>query len=330
VTVVLVAGESELSLDYSYDPPVASVNEMSPVKGYEAGGELVTITGTHLELVTEVRFGTTTLTGAALTRSQDGTTIAFNAPAGTGKVTVVAVASSGNTTFDYTYEAAPAVVPTPDLALHLLNPNFGKKLSGHMVGMTAKDLKPGAEYTLNMYSKKVAMVTGTVSPDGSINGSMVIPAKACVPAGLHRLILESVDEAGKKYRSTVYVVLGAKCVLKAVIEQNEDLSWTVKGLLFDYQKWALTADSKSTLKAIKYWMKTASHVKVSGYTETDGKGKALLAINKLLAKKRAQTTVNHLKALGLKTKFWVNPVGAKQPVSTTQSKNRRVELTVRF
>ncbi len=330
VSVILIAGESELSLDYSYDPPVAAVNDVAPLSGFEAGGNLIVMTGSHLELVSEIKLGTSVIPNSALVRSQDGTTISFNAPAGTGKATLLITATSGSTSFVYTYSQAPTVVPTPDLALKLLNPNFGQKLSGQTVGMSAKDLKPGADYTLNMYSKKVPMVTGTVSPDGSINGSMVIPAKACVPPGLHRLILESVDEAGKKYRSTVYVVLGAKCALKAVIEQNEDLSWTMKGLLFDYQKWALTADSKATLKAVKYWMKTATRVKVSGFTETDGKGRTLMAINKLLAKKRAQVTVNQLKAQGLKAKFWVNPVGAKQPVSKVQSKNRRVELNIRF
>jgi outer membrane protein OmpA-like peptidoglycan-associated protein len=84
------------------------------------------------------------------------------------------------------------------------------------------------------------------------------------------------------------------------------------------------------LKAIKFWIKNAKHVKSSGFTETDGKGKALIAINKLLAKKRAQNIVNQLKALGLKAKLWINPVGAKQPVSKVQSKNRRVELIIRF
>ncbi len=330
VTVVLVAGESELSLDYSYDPPIASVNEMSPVKGYEAGGELVTITGTHLELVTEVRFGTTSLTGEALTRSQDGTTIAFNAPAGTGKVTVVAVASTGNTSFEYTYDSAPPIVPDAVQSLSLLNPNFGAKFSGHLLKMQATNLKPGSTYEINMYSHKVTMATGTVGIDGAMNISMPVPASACAKPGLHRMILDSVDGNGKPVRSMFYVVLGAKCVLNAVLTQNADKSWSVAGMRFDYQKWELTAASKSTLKSIKYWMRNASHVKVSGYTETDGKGKALQAINKLLAKKRAQTTVNHLKSLGLKSRFWVNPVGAKLPVSKVQSKNRRVELTVRF
>lgn len=330
VSVVLFAGESELTLDYSYNPPVAVVNDMLPVKGYEAGGNLVTLTGSNLELVTEIQFGTAILTGNSLTRSQDGTTITFNAPAGTGKVTVVAVASSGNTTFEYTYESVPPVLPDAVQSLTLLNPNFGATLSGHLMSIQATNLKPGSTFVVNMYSKKVNLLKRTVGSNGVVNISMKVPASACVKAGLHRMILDSVDGNGKSVRSMFYVVLGAKCVVDAVITQNTDQSWTLRGLRFDYQKWELTATSKSTLKAIKFWIKNAKHVKSSGFTETDGKGKALIAINKLLAKKRAQNIVNQLKALGLKAKLWINPVGAKQPVSKVQSKNRRVELIIRF
>ena len=329
VTVVLTASSGDLSFQYTYTsaPAVkATLANVAPAKGLKKGGNRVVVTGSHFELVKAVRFGAVTISEGNLTRSVDGTTISFNAPAGTGKVTVVLTASSGDLSFQYTYKNAG----NPDLLLSFMNPDFGEPMSGQRIRMAASELKPGATYTLNMYSKKVAMVTGTVSPDGSINGSMLIPDKACVAPGLHKLILESVDESGKKHKSTVMVVLGSKCLLNATAEKVKDGSWKVRGIRFDYKKWELTAQTKATLLALKPWLKTASKINVSGYTETDGKGMALKVANKVLAKKRALAIVNSFRGAGATNRFFVDPAGAKNPISNIQSKNRRVELSVRF
>ena len=56
----------------------------------------------------------------------------------------------------------------------------------------------------------------------------------------------------------------------------------------------------------------------------------LKAINKFLAKKRSLAVINYLKGLGLKTTMIPNLVGAEQPISTIQAKNRRVELSFHF
>lgn len=414
VTIVLTAGESQLQLDYSYDPVVATAASVAPETGRAIGGNIVVVTGTHLELVTEVRFGNTTISSANLVRNENGTSISFAAPAGSGKVKIILVAESGNMSFDYTYEApatvtttvttvapnngrasggniviatgthldlvsevrfgnvtisgedlvrnengttisfaAPAgsgkvtivlVAPSGDssieytyagsvdrgLQLSLVDPEFGKTFSGQKVRMTAKGLKPGADYTLNMYSKQVAMVTGIVSPDGSINSSMVIPAKACVKPGLHRMILESEDEAGEKYRSTIYVVLGENCALNALAVKAPDKSWNLKGISFDYRKWDLTQDKINTLIALKPWLQKAKSVTVAGYTHTDGKGVAMYKSNKILAKNRALAVAAIFKSLGLKAKFLVDPVGPKNPISKVQSKNQRAELKITF
>ena len=414
VSVVLVAGDSEIALEYSYDPIVADITDVAPTSGSAAGGNLVVVTGTNLELVTEVRFGTVLIASASITRSPDGKTLSFRAPAGTGKVNMVLETETGTASFEYTYTAAPPVLPEitgaqpssgpmvggnlvvvtgtnldlvsgiiwgelviasenltlsedgtsisfnapagsgkvavtvqttgddytfgytykvagePSLLLQIMNPEFGKKFSGLMIKMSGTNLKPGGGFTLDMYSKRVAMTAGTVGSDGSIKASMRIPGKGCVTPGLHKLIFESEDESGKKISSTFYIVLGANCELNAVVEKISDGSWSVKGLRFDYQKWTLSGDSKATLKALKPWLKNAIRVKVSGYTETDGKGNSLKIYNKVLAKKRVLSTINQLKSLGFKTYFMVNPVGAKNPTSKDQSKNRRVELNVRF
>jgi hypothetical protein len=68
ISVVLIAGESELSLDYFYDPTVAAITDLAPNTGSALGKNLVVVTGTNLELVTEVRFGTITIPSAKLTR----------------------------------------------------------------------------------------------------------------------------------------------------------------------------------------------------------------------------------------------------------------------
>jgi len=60
------------------------------------------------------------------------------------------------------------------------------------------------------------------------------------------------------------------------------------------------------------------------------RAKVLKAINKLLAKKRSLAVINYLKGLGLKTTMIPNLVGAEQPISTIQAKNRRVELSFHF
>lgn len=414
VSVILVAGDSELSLGYSYDPSVASITDVAPTVGSEAGGNIVVVSGTNLDLVSEVRFGDLVIESANLTRNVAGTSISFRSPAGTGKVNLVFQASSGTSSFEYTYTSQPQLVAsvttllpssgfemggnavmvsgsnlqlvtairwgttviaeenltrsedgttitlaapagtgevtvsvetseetflfvytykvpaTPSMSFQLMNPEFGIKFAGQMIKMTAGGLMPGSTYTLNMYSKEVTMATGTVSLDGKIKSSMRIPTKACVKPGLHTLILESENELGEKVRSTFYVVLGKNCMLSALVEKVTDGSWSVRGLRFDYQKWSLTAESKATIKALKPFLNSSTRVKVSGFTETDGKGTAVLVANKALAKKRVAATISELKANGLKVAFVSDPVGSKIPVSKVQSKNRRVEMNVRF
>jgi outer membrane protein OmpA-like peptidoglycan-associated protein len=126
------------------------------------------------------------------------------------------------------------------------------------------------------------------------------------------------------------VVLGSKCILNATAEKLKDNSWKVRGIRFDYKKWDLTSQTKATLLSLKPWLKAASKINVSGYTETDGKGSALKAANKVLAKERALAITKAFKNLGAKNRFFIDPAGAKNPISNIQSKNRRVELRVRF
>jgi outer membrane protein OmpA-like peptidoglycan-associated protein len=329
VSVTLIAGDTQLLLDYSYNPYEALVTDVAPLTGPGAGGNRVVITGTHLEKVTEVRLGATVITAGSLTRSQDGTSISFNALAGTGKKNIVLVATSGSYSFEYTYTGV-TVVGDPRLSLKLVNPQFGHRLSDHTVQMSAKDLKPGATYTLTMYSRATTMATSTTSATGSINSSMTIPAKACKTPGLHKLVLSSEDSTGAKHESSVYVVLGKKCEMNAVVQKDKRGSWNISGILFSYQKWDLSPATKATLKALKPWMKNAKSIKVSGYTETDGKGYTLKVLNKILAKKRSQSVISYLKTLGVNARLIVDPVGAKDPVSPMQSKNRRVELSATF
>ena len=174
------------------------------------------------------------------------------------------------------------------------------------------------------------MVTGIVSPDGSISETMLIAAKACVEPGLHKLILESEDGLGRKLASTVYVILGSNCVLDGLAEQLNDGSWRVKGIRFDYQKWDLRPETKSTLSALKTWLKGAKNIHVSGYTETDGRGLYLRLKNKVLAMKRAMAIIQSLKILRVGKGLSVKAVGPLKPISKVQAKNRRVELRVRF
>ncbi|MEY2815698.1 MAG: hypothetical protein RJA78_274 [Actinomycetota bacterium] len=331
VSVKLIAGDTELLLDYTYDPYVAAITDVAPLNGPEAGGNQLVITGTHLEQVTEIRLGASLIPSGQVTRNQAGTSISFNASAGTGKVKLLLVTASGNYSFDYSYDAAPVNVNlNPRLALKLVKPQFGKMLSKHKVQMLAKDMKPSASYTLTMYSPVTTMVTGTTSSSGAINSAMTIPAEACKKPGMHKLVLSAEDSTGTVHESTVHVVLDKKCKITAVVDKNKDGSWNVRGPVFTYQRSTVTPETKATLKALRSWMKDAFSIKVSGYTETDGKGYALKVMNKKLAKKRSMAVVHYLKEIGIKTRLIVDPVGAKDPISPKQSKNRRVELNVTF
>ena len=72
--------------------PVPTVTEVAPNEGPEAGGTSVTITGTHFNEVTAVKFGATNATSYKV---ESRTSIKATAPAGTGTVDVTVTTAGG-------------------------------------------------------------------------------------------------------------------------------------------------------------------------------------------------------------------------------------------
>lgn len=330
VSLTLTANGVDSSRDYVYvAPPVMSVTAVDPLNGPEAGGNTVVVSGENLDLVTSVKFGDVEVAAGQRTLSTGNTLLSIVVPVGSGSVKLTIAAGETTITRDYVYEPSK-VAPVPQVQFSMPSPQFGQPIAGQLLFFSAEGLKPGAKNTISLYSKKVVLAKGVNSESGTASLSLQIPTSACIKPGLHRLIMQSTANDGKAVRAVMYVVLGPNCRLDAIIDQVSAKSWLVRGISFDYQKWDLSAKNTTTLTAISKWMKTAKKVKVSGYTETDGKGAQLKKINKLLSKKRSQTTVNALKQLGIKAKFWVNPHGSVNPVSKNQAKNRRVEILVTF
>jgi hypothetical protein len=132
VTVTTPAGESD-PLDFTYtDDAVAvpTITALDPDNGPVAGGTVVTVTGTGF-----TDDATVSVDGsdpiAADSVSDDGTELTFTTPAhdaGTVDVTVTTPAGTSDP-LDYTYNAAPAAVPT----LTTLDPDNGPVTGGTVV-----------------------------------------------------------------------------------------------------------------------------------------------------------------------------------------------------
>nr|WP_269330170.1 IPT/TIG domain-containing protein [Kineosporia babensis] len=136
VTTAYGASGSGITFTYRDAPTVTSV---SPTAGPEAGGTLVTITGTGFTGATNVRFGSAQATG--LTVSSD-TQITVFAPAGTGTVDVLVTAPGGTSAPSAQYRYAP--VPL----LSSLSPNSGPVTGGTSVTLTGSGFTGASGVTI--------------------------------------------------------------------------------------------------------------------------------------------------------------------------------------
>jgi len=91
---------------YTYTNLPPTITGISPAAGPTSAGTLVNITGTELDRVTGVTFGS----NAATITAHTATTINTTAPAGTGTVTVTVTTLSGSATTSYTYAEAPTII----------------------------------------------------------------------------------------------------------------------------------------------------------------------------------------------------------------------------
>jgi virginiamycin B lyase len=129
----------------------AVVTGISPA--CEAGGTAVTITGTGLGGVTEVKFGDKVATNVSVNTS--GTKITATIPAGTGTVKVVVTTPFGpSAAFDYTYTPKPAITG--------LSPSGGPVTGGTDVTISGSGFASGNQVKFG----DTAATNITVSSDG--------------------------------------------------------------------------------------------------------------------------------------------------------------------
>jgi outer membrane protein OmpA-like peptidoglycan-associated protein len=182
-----------------------------------------------------------------------------------------------------------------------------------------------------MHSDPITLYTGTADADGNFNESVKIPATACLAAGLHELVLTGITPTGEPTSDAAKFTLVDGCKIGATALKTGDAEWTMSGFLFDYMSSKLTKGGKSSLKALKKLLKGATHITITGYTQTNVKSKAEKAFNKKLAKARTLSVERYLKSIGVKSKWTTIGAGAVNPVSLKyQAKNRRVVIKATY
>jgi hypothetical protein len=111
VTVTTLGGTSATGeADHFSYLAIPAVTEVKPNQGAEAGGTAVTVTGTHLEFATAVKFGAA---AAKSFKVNSATSITAESPAGTGPVHVSVTTPGGTSSAveadQFTYVPVPAV-----------------------------------------------------------------------------------------------------------------------------------------------------------------------------------------------------------------------------
>ncbi|WP_263092126.1 choice-of-anchor G family protein [Curtobacterium sp. RIT-PI-V] len=135
VTVTTPAGTSD-PLDYTYNPAPAAVptlTALDPDNGPVTGGTVVTVSGTGFTDDSTVSVdGSDPITPDSV--SDDGTELTFATPAHTAGAVPVTVTNGSGTSapLPYTYNPAPAVVPT----ISALDPDNGPAAGGTVVTVT--------------------------------------------------------------------------------------------------------------------------------------------------------------------------------------------------
>jgi len=315
-------------------PP--TITSVTPNHGPEAGGNTVTITGTGLDQVTSISFGTKTLRKPTFKVNGDGTEITFTVAAGTGQVDLVLRAGSAEAATTYAYDAPPVVVVSKPLNLDLaLAFQVGAKLPGQKVLMSGGGLKPNSAYTLVMHSTAIQLYSGIADANGNFTQTLTMPAKACVDLGEHSLTLTGITPDNKAATQTAYFHLADNCVVgegQAVKKVVKDkVTWTLSGFLFKYRDANLTSGGTKSLDALAKYINGAKTVKIYGYTETDTKSAKIKKANLILAKARCESVMAYLKKKGVKAVYFTYGKGGVNPVSLVdQSLNRRVVIDATF
>jgi hypothetical protein len=187
-------------------PPIPTVTSVTPVGGPEAGGNQVVIRGTGFQNngnlfndqsyhLTSIRFGSANASAAEFL---DDDTILATAPPGTGTADVTVTNASGTSATNpgdlYTYGAAPAPLPAPQIT----DVTPASATRGTLVTITGSNLAPGPGAPTVQFTG-CKLVNGTVNADGSVSARV----PPCATDGQQGIALS--NEAGQavNYQFTV-------------------------------------------------------------------------------------------------------------------------------
>jgi hypothetical protein len=226
-----------------------------------------------------------------------------------------------------TQPALPA--PTVDLKLNL---QAGQPVTSGQATLSGDGLHPRSAYSLVMHSTPVVLASGYTDDNGSFDAKLVLPRKACVPAGQHEIVLTAVAPDGSLVHDSSWVVLGDGCAA-ATAPSSKPVAGpiNVATVHFLYNSVGLTPYVRGVLKKSVATLRAGKQVTIAGYTETDKKGAAAARANRALSLKRARVVSAYLHALGLRVPVTVLGLGGVNPVKgKPQSFNRRVVITVRY
>ncbi|NJQ00218.1 IPT/TIG domain-containing protein [Streptomyces zingiberis] len=191
VTVRTGEGTSN-SLTYTYVTAPVLIT-IAPTSGPTAGGNTVTLTGTGLTAVSQVRFGSIPVPFTVVSSTE----ITATAPPGTGTVTVT-VRSSGGTSngLAYTYVTAPV--------LSAIVPNNGPTTGGTTVVLTGTNLTGATGVSFG----------GTPATSFTVDGPTQITAVA--PAGTAGSVSVTVTTPGGPSNAVTYTYTAAVPVISNI------------------------------------------------------------------------------------------------------------------
>ncbi len=193
VTVTTPAGTSAASSagQFTYTIPTPTVTGISPTTGSEAGGTVVTVTGTEFTGATAVKFGTTA--GTSLTVNS-ATQITITSPAGAAGTVNITVTTPGGTSAtspadEFTYTITPLTVTG-------ITPGTG--VAGTSVSITnlaGTGFLPGT--TVNLTKTGSSNITATsVTVDSSskiITCTLPLPAPSATSAGQWNVVVTNTN-----------------------------------------------------------------------------------------------------------------------------------------
>ncbi|MFJ1709445.1 beta strand repeat-containing protein, partial [Kitasatospora sp. NPDC088346] len=239
VTVTTPGGTSN-GVAYTYTgPPAPTLGVVSPNQGTSAGGNTVTLTGSHFTGATAVKFGVSV--APSFTVSADSVITAVS-PAGSGTVQVTVTTPGGTSNgVAYTYTGPPA--PT----LGVVSPNQGTSAGGNTVTLT------GSHFT----GATAVKFGASAAPSFTVSADSVITAVS--PAG-SGTVQVTVTTPGGTSNGVAYTYTGPPAPTLGVVSPNQGTSAGGNTV-------TLTGTNLTTTTAVKFGASAATSFTVASDTQ---------------------------------------------------------------